>query len=127
MVYDSCGTEPVVTYECDAKVTINTKGLEKEYSYDQFFPRFDIKAEGDTVKAGTSFIVAGISPEVLMQLDSSNAKESMTVSMVYELPTNSRPGGDLLPVALIAAVVAAAVVLVVVAKKKKSRSKPVKI
>ena len=115
------GQSQLITYECDAKVTINTKGLEKEYSYDQFFPRFDIKAEGDTVKAGTSFIVAGISPEVLMQLDSSNAKESMTVSMVYELPTNSRPGGDLLPVALIAAVVAAAVVLVVVAKKKKEQ------
>ena len=115
------GQSQLITYECDAKVTINTKGLEKEYSYDQFFPRFDIKAEGDTVKAGTSFIVAGISPEVLMKLDSSNAKESMTVSMVYELPTNSRPGGDLLPVALIAAVVAAAVVLVVVAKKKKEQ------
>ena len=115
------GQSQLITYECDAKVTINTKGLEKEYSYDQFFPRFDIKAEGDTVKAGTSFIVAGISPEVLMQLDSSNAKDSMTVSMVYELPTNSRPGGDLLPVALIAAVVAAAVVLVVVAKKKKEQ------
>ena len=115
------GQSQLITYECDAKVTINTKGLEKEYSYDQFFPRFDIKAEGDTVKAGTSFIVAGISPEVLMQLDSSNAKESMTVSMVYELPTNSRPGGDLLPVAQIAAVVTAAVVLIVVAKKKKEQ------
>ncbi len=115
------GQSQLITYECDAKVTINVNDLEKEYSYDQFFPRFDIKNEEGTIKAGTSFIVAGISPDVLMQLDSSNAKDSMTVSMVYELPTNSRPGGDLLPVALIAAVVAAAVVLVVVARKKKEQ------
>ena len=115
------GQSQLITYECDAKVTINVNDLEKEYSYDQFFPRFDIKNEEGTIKAGTSFIVAGISPDVLMQLDSSNAKDSMTVSMVYELPTNSRPGGYLLPVALIAAVVAAAVVLVVVARKKKEQ------
>lgn len=115
------GQSQLITYECDAKTTISTKGLEKEYAYGEYFPRFDIKNEEGTIKAGTSFIVAGISTDKLMQLDSSNAKDSMTVSMVYDLPNNGRPGGDLLPVALIAAVVAASVVLVVVAKKKREQ------
>ena len=114
------GSSLLIEYECDAKAKINANGLEKEYTYEEFFPRFDIKnGEGGTeIKAGTSFIVAGLNTEILQKL-SSNAKDSMTVTEVYELPTSSRPGGDLLPIGLIVAVVTAAAVLVVVARRKK--------
>lgn len=118
------GKSLLITYECDAKVTIDAKGLKAEYTYDQFFPRIDItNKDGEgKITAGTEFIVAGINVAILEKLDT-NAKDSVTRTVVYELPTSGGSNnGDLLPVALITAVVAAAVTLaVVVAKKKKEQ------
>ena len=118
------GKSLLITYECDAKATINAKGLEAEYTYDQFFPRIDItNKDGEgKITAGTEFIVVGINVALLEKLDT-NAKDSVTRTVVYELPTaGGSNNGDLLPVALITAVVAAAVTLaVVVAKKKKEQ------
>lgn len=46
----------------------------------------------------------------------------MTVTAVYELPESAnKPGGDILPVALMATVAVAAIALVIAAKKKKEQ------
>lgn len=115
------GKSLLITYECDAKVTIDTKGLKAEYTYNQFFPRIDIRnkdGEGK-IAAGTEFIVAGIDVALLEKLDT-NAKASVTCTTVYELPTSSGSNnGDLLPIALITATVAAVATLAVIVTKKK--------
>lgn len=112
-----------IVYECDATFKLNADGVEATYTYDQFFPRIDVydKDGGNALKAGTEFIVSGIDTKYLMAL-SSNAEKNLTKVEVYELPASAnKPGGDVLPVVLMAAVAVAAVVLVVVAKKKKEQ------
>ncbi len=117
------GKSLLIHYECDAKVTINTKGLEAEYTYDQFFPRLDVSnKDGGALKAGTEFIISGIGVAYLEKLDT-NAKDFVTRSLVYELPTSGGSNnGDVLPIALLAVTVIASAVLIVVAKKKKEQN-----
>lgn len=117
------GESLLIAYECDATYTLNADGVETTYTYDQYFPRFDIRTKdgGKEIKAGTEFIISGIGVEYLQKLDS-NAKASMTVTAVYELPESAnKPGGDILPVALMATVAVAAIALVIAAKKKKEQ------
>ena len=117
------GESLLIAYECDATFTLNADGVEATYTYDQYFPRFDIRTKdgGKEIKAGTEFIISGIGVEYLQKLDS-NAKSSMTVTAVYELPESAnKPGGDVLPVALIATAAVAVIGLVIAAKKKKEQ------
>lgn len=115
------GESRLISYECDAEITIDGK----KYTFDQYFPRFDIRnGEGkDEIKAGTSMIVAGLNNELLAKLKSNvTPDKGFMMTVVYELPDSAnKPGGDVLPVALMAAVAVAAVALVVVAKKKKEQ------
>ena len=115
------GESRLVSYECDAEITIDGK----KYTFDQYFPRFDIRngAGESEIKAGTSMIVAGLNNELLAKLTSNvTPDKGFAATVVYELPNSSnKNGGDALPVALMAVVAAAAIALVVVAKKKKEQ------
>ena len=118
------GYHQVVNYTCDAKATVEANGATKEYTYDQYFPRFDLKnGAGETgIKAGTSLLFVGINNDIMTKVaNGSNAKANLTISLAYELPAGSKPTGDALPIALMVTVVAAAVALVVVARKKKEQ------
>lgn len=117
------GESLLIAYECDATFTLNADGVEATYTYDQYFPRFDIRTKdgGKEIKAGTEFIISGIGVEYLQKLDS-NAKSSMTVTAVYELPESAnKPGGDVLPIALIATAAVAVIGLIIAAKKRKEQ------